>query len=154
MRSSGPSSRRSELIVEGTPLKKKVALVAVYIAAILLVAKFTVHLVREDLKPRRIWHAKFVKVIGLKEKDPVTLQGVQIGRVKAIELHRDANKVTLELEPGLTLRRGARGDIVSRNSFGAVEIQLKNGDPRNPPLAPGADDIAFEGSFQISISAT
>ncbi|MBP7797404.1 MAG: MCE family protein [Thermoanaerobaculaceae bacterium] len=80
--------------------------------------------------------AEFVSVAGLDEKSPVRIAGVRIGIVEGISLEGDRAIVTLALEPGVQLHRGARAEVTSLGMLGDKYVELYPGDLHAPLLDP------------------
>ena len=81
--------------------------------------------------------ATFVSVAGLDEKSPVRIAGVRIGLVEKVELLGDRAVVTLALEPGVKLHRGAHAEVTSLGMLGDKYVELYAGDLDAPLLEPG-----------------
>lgn len=93
--------------------------------------------------------AAFVSVAGLDAKSPVRIAGVRIGLVERIELQGDRAVVTLALEPGVKLHRGARAEVTSLGMLGDKYVELYPGDINAPLLDPdtvlvGDSPIGFD----------
>jgi phospholipid/cholesterol/gamma-HCH transport system substrate-binding protein len=81
--------------------------------------------------------AVFPSVAGLDEKSPVRVAGVRVGLVESIELQGAHALVTLAIEPGVVLHRGARAEVASLGMLGDKYIELYPGDLTGPLLPPG-----------------
>ena len=91
--------------------------------------------------------AAFPTVAGLDEKSPVRIAGVRVGLVERIALDGDRAVVTLALEPGVRLHRGARAEVTSLGMLGDKYVELYPGPLDNPPLDPHA---VLEGSSPVA----
>lgn len=85
----------------------------------------------------------------------VQLQGLKVGRVKAIDLQRDGVDyrfvATLALRPDLVLWRGTKGVVVSKLVGGSfLDLRLPELPERREVLAPGA---LLEGGASSSLAA-
>jgi len=82
--------------------------------------------------------AVFPSVAGLDEKSPVRIAGVRVGIVESIALQGDRALVTLALDPGVRLHRGASAEVTSLGMLGDKYVELYPGDLAAPDLKPGA----------------
>jgi phospholipid/cholesterol/gamma-HCH transport system substrate-binding protein len=82
--------------------------------------------------------ARFATVAGLDSKSAVRVAGVRIGRVDAVRLDGREARVSLVLDPQLTLTEGTRARIASLGLLGESYVELLPGPPGSPPLPPGA----------------
>lgn len=85
----------------------------------------------------------------------VQLQGLKVGRVKAIDLQREGVEyrfvATLALRPDLVLWRGTKGVVVSKLVGGSfLDLRLPEPTERREILGPGA---LLEGGASSSLSA-
>ncbi len=100
--------------------------------------------------------AMFDDVLGLEKKSPVQIAGIDIGRIKNVELYKGKAKVTLEIDGDVELYDDASIEKVSISLLGdyklAVEpgsatkgVRLKNGDPiKNVKSLSNVDAIIGE----------
>jgi phospholipid/cholesterol/gamma-HCH transport system substrate-binding protein len=98
---------------------------------------------------RSLVQASFVSVAGLDEKSPVRIAGVRVGLVEGIALQGDRAIVTLALDPGVRLHRGAYAEVTSLGMLGDKYVELYPGDLNAPPLDPqtvlsGTSPIGFD----------
>ena len=91
--------------------------------------------------------AAFPSVAGLDAKSPVRIAGVRVGIVEKIELEGNRALVTLALDPGVVLYRGATAEVTSLGMLGDKYVELYPGELGGPPLAPGT---VLVGSSPIS----
>ncbi len=82
--------------------------------------------------------ATFASVAGLDEKSPVRIAGVRVGIAEKISLEGGRAIVTLALEPGIEVRKGARATLRSQGLLGDEYVELDPGPAGNPPLPAGA----------------
>ncbi len=116
---------------------KKVGIGLVTLAGLAILGYFTHHLFREDLKDWQRVEVVFEDVGGLRKKDDVLVGGARVGRVAEVLLYEDEQLVILEVEPGVALHADASVKIVSANSLGFVDVELRPGTPESPSLPPG-----------------
>lgn len=116
---------------------RKVGVALVALAGTLILGYFTHHLYREDLKDWQRVEVVFEDVGGLRTKDDVLIGGARVGRVAEVRLHEDEQMVVLEVEPGVPLHRDASVKIVSANSLGFVDVEVRPGSPGAPLIEPG-----------------
>lgn len=81
--------------------------------------------------------AVFSSVAGLDEKSPVRIAGVRVGIVETIALRGDQALVTLALDPGVRLHRGAHAEVTSLGLLGDKYVELYPGNLSEPDLEPG-----------------
>lgn len=88
------------------------------------------------LHKSNIYYAYYEDVAGLQVSSRVTLRGVNVGNVKAIELGRDSVKVTLSVESKYTalIPENSVAEICSAGLMGGVEISLLQGDATDNAL--------------------
>lgn len=93
----------------------------------------------------RLW-AKFDELGGLKERAPVVIAGVRVGRVVDIELDREdyRAKVSMDLDPRLELPTDTSASIVTSGLLGDRYISLQPGG--EVELLRSGDQIAFTES--------
>lgn len=103
-----------------------------------IVLHYTLLLMHEELREWRRIPVQFTDVGGLREGDAVTASGARVGRVGAIALFRDGQRVVLEVEPALDLRTDVDVRIVSTNALGFVGVELVPGAAPDP-LPPDAE---------------
>lgn len=77
-----------------------------------------------------VYYAYYQSVAGLEESSRVTLRGVDIGNVRAIELGRDSVKVTLTIEHNYIdlVPKNSVAEIYSTGFMGGVAIQILQSD--------------------------
>jgi phospholipid/cholesterol/gamma-HCH transport system substrate-binding protein len=117
------------------------AKVGIFVLAVLLllgymslrVGKFT-FFASENTFPIK---AKFTSVSGLVENGRVEIAGVEVGRIKAIQLINGQALVELMLRPGLNLRQEAEARIRSKGMLGEKYIELDLGNLTAAPLPAG-----------------
>ncbi len=82
--------------------------------------------------------AYFENVSGLKEKAPVEIAGIEVGVVRDISLHDSQARVTLALEPDVSLHANARVTVRTRGVLGDKFVEIKPGSKAYPRLEEGA----------------
>lgn len=80
---------------------------------------------------------EFDNVTGLLKGDKVYLQGVDIGRVKKMEIERQKVHVTLTLKHELKLHEGYKISVESSSVLGGRYVGISEGDLDKPAIAPG-----------------
>jgi len=106
---------------------RKVGIALVSLAGLLILFYFTHHLYREDLKDWQRIDVVFEDVGGLRKKDDILVGGARVGRVAEVTLYQDEQLVILEVEPGVPIHTDASVKIVSANSLGFVDVELRFG---------------------------
>lgn len=116
---------------------RKAGIALVSLVGLVVLGYFTHHLYREDLKDWQRIGVVFEDVGGLRKKDDVLVGGARVGRVAEVSLFEDEQLVTLEVEPGIPIHQDAAVKIVSANSLGFVDVELRPGSPGAPLYEPG-----------------
>ena len=114
---------------------------ALMLAALVAVAIFILNIEKISLRDagsRVRVRAAFPSVAGLDAKSPVRIAGVRVGLAETIALESGRAVVTLALEPGVLLRRGATARLKSIGLLGELYVELDPGPPGAPPLPEGA----------------
>ena len=122
--------------------KRYLILALTFLAGVVFLGFYTIFLSAEELKEWQELEAVVDNVGGLKELDEVQIRGSRQGRVLKIELYRSRQKLTLQVEPGLTLHAGRQGpegledgyaiEIVRKNALGQMAVRITPGDPSTP----------------------
>src|SRR4051794_23766340 len=117
------------------------ALVAVLVAALALWSPWS--------PAGRRYQVAFDAVPGLVRGADVRMAGVRVGHVTAIHLQHDRPRVTLSLDHGVALRRGARADLRLASLSGEFNrfVAVSEGD--GPALASGATLAAGDQPVEI-----
>ncbi len=74
---------------------------------------------------------------GLVEDVPVQIAGVEVGRVKGITLDAGKAKVTLQLDPNISIDEDVQAAIRTKGVLGDKYVELILGSAQAPPLKPG-----------------
>jgi phospholipid/cholesterol/gamma-HCH transport system substrate-binding protein len=82
--------------------------------------------------------ADFDDTSGLYPRALVTYRGVQVGRVKSLDLSADGVGVTLALDSNVRVPVGARAEIHSTSAIGEQYVDLVPGRRGGPVLPPGS----------------
>lgn len=82
-------------------------------------------------------HAEFSDVSGLPDKSVVKLSGVEIGRVKAIDIDGDRVVVRLSVRDGVKIYRDAKFKVGSTSVIGSKYMQIDQGHPSAGVLKSG-----------------
>lgn len=80
---------------------------------------------------------EFDNVTGLLKGDKVYLQGVDIGRVKKMEIEKQKVRVTLTLKHELKLHEGYRIAVEASSVLGGRYVSVSEGDLAKPVIAAG-----------------
>ncbi len=83
--------------------------------------------------------ASFDRVDGLDVEDIVTLSGVEVGKVKELQISDSRVKVVLLLDKGVVVREGSIARIESESLLGGKYVGLKMGPPGYPALKDGGE---------------
>src|SRR5947209_12434828 len=79
----------------------------------------------------------FTDAGGLNPRDDVTVRGVPVGTVRSVTLTpKGLARITVLLQPGVTVGSGARADITRRSPIGDLVLEITPGN--GPPLLAGA----------------
>ena len=96
---------------------------------------FTIVLSHENmLKKNYPREFVFSEVSGLREGDNVFLRGMNIGRVKQLDLQPDHVRVYASLDVPLNLRHGYKIDVVDASMLGGKNLKIYEGPPDAPAL--------------------
>ena len=82
-------------------------------------------------------HARFSNVVGLSKNDFITVKGVRVGRVSAIDQQGALADVSLSFD-GITLHDDATAVVRPRNLLGETWLQVDPGTSSRPELPDGA----------------
>jgi len=138
--------------------KRYLLLALTFLAGIVFLGVYTLSLSAEELKEWQELEAVVNNVGGLKELDEVQINGSRQGRVLRIQLYKSRQKLTLQVEPGLTLHAGREGpdgledgyaiEIVRKNALGTMAVRITPGDPTTPSIEL---DQLHEASLRTSV---
>ncbi|MBI4424595.1 MAG: MCE family protein [Elusimicrobia bacterium] len=100
----------------------------------------------------------FSDVAGLSEKAPVKLSGVEVGKVRRIELAGDKAKVVAALSREVTVYKDAVFSIGSTGIIGSKFLQIEQGSPAAGPLPPesqviGEDPVSIEKALTKALAS-
>lgn len=84
-------------------------------------------------------NARFDRVDGLDLEDVVTLSGVEVGKVKEIEIADGRVRVALLLDKDAVVREGSIARIESESPLGGKYVGIKMGPVSMPALGDGAE---------------
>lgn len=90
----------------------------------------------------------FSDVAGLTDKAPVKLSGVEVGKVRRIELSGDKAKVVAAISKDVVIWKDAIFSIGSTGIIGSKYLQIDQGHPSAGPLPP---DSQVDGQDPVSI---
>ena len=130
----------------------KVGLVVTVSVSIIVVAVVSFGYLSEVLKPKRVLHAVFSDVRGLRGGAPVWLGGVETGYVKGIRFPTTGEKVVIEVEMVVAadmaslIRSDSTASIRTQGLLGDIYVEIALGSPSAPPLPP---DQPLEGIVPI-----
>ncbi len=82
-------------------------------------------------------YALFDDVIGLEKRSPVQIAGIDIGRIKKVELFDGKAKVTIEVDGHIKIYDDASIDKVSISLLGDYKLAVEPGSAKRPVLKPG-----------------
>ena len=85
----------------------------------------------------------FDNALGLPEKGPVKVAGVEVGQVERIDLENQRARVKIRVRKGITVHQGSKAQVASTGFIGSKYMEMTLGDPAAPSLAPGN---SFEGT--------
>lgn len=110
---------------------------------------FTIVLGRENLLKKNYgYEFVFSEVNGLREGDNVFLRGVNVGRVKQLDLHEGHVRVYVSMDVPLFLRHGYKIDVTSSSMLGGKFLKIYEG----PDKAPLLDkDITVLGEQPLDV---
>ncbi len=80
----------------------------------------------------------FDQVTGLIKGDKVFVKGVDVGRVKALDVRRDGVHAALTLDYPVALREDYRIAVLPSSVLGGKFVEIQEGSAARPPLPPGA----------------
>ncbi|MCU1370659.1 MAG: mammalian cell entry protein, partial [Ilumatobacteraceae bacterium] len=104
-----------------------------------LIAYGAVTLFGNPLEHRRTLAADLPDAGGLRTGFSASHDGVVIGTVSKIELNEHQVRVTVELDPGVTVPRGVAAKVVRASAVGEQRLDLvTTAAPSGPPLPDGA----------------
>jgi phospholipid/cholesterol/gamma-HCH transport system substrate-binding protein len=108
------------------------------IIAIAIFVAGTMWLSGKSLGRRHVVKVEFQNAAGLKRASPVTVSGVQVGRVERIDLEQPGKViVSLSLRPDIQPRIDARAEIASVTFVGDYVVEFNPGTGTLPPLPEG-----------------
>ncbi len=103
----------------------------------------------EDWNPfeKRVdYHTFFESTIGLKTGDPVRMAGVDVGKVRNIELEDGRVRVDFYAQKGTRIKEDAVARLRRTNLLGGQFLGLDFGSEGSAPLPPGAEVKSEEGA--------
>ncbi len=77
-------------------------------------------------------------VTGLKLGDPVRLVGVDIGRIKEINVRDENVEIVFDVKPGTRIRTDSVASLRLTNLLGGQFLNISMGSPQAPTLEPGS----------------
>ena len=86
---------------------------------------------------RATYHARFESAEGLRENDPVYLQGYQVGRIDEIKIEGVQVVVSFSVSNGYRLKRDSEASISLANLLGGSRLDLTAGTVDAGDLEPG-----------------
>ena len=91
------------------------------------------------VKNRYTLNARFDRVDGLEIEDPVTLSGVEVGKVKTLEISGDRVKVAILLDRDAVVPQGSIARIESESPLGGKYVGIKRGPVDGQALKDGEE---------------
>jgi virulence factor Mce-like protein len=85
----------------------------------------------------------FDNALGLPEKGPVKVAGVEVGQVERIDLENQRARVKIRVRKGISVPQGSRAQVASTGFIGSKYMELTLGDSTRPALSPSD---SFEGT--------
>lgn len=82
--------------------------------------------------------AYFESLVGLNQGDPVRMAGVQVGKVRTIELEDYRIKVVFRVQEGTAIKEDTIAQVRQTNLLGGQFLGLSFGSPGKPVLEPGS----------------
>ncbi|MDO3379658.1 MlaD family protein [Geoalkalibacter halelectricus] len=118
--------------------EKKVGLFfLVALVALALLIEFV-----EEIRPFESqveYHAYFDSLVGLNQGDPVRMAGVQVGKVRSIELEDYRIKVVFRVQEGTTVKEDSVVRVRQTNLLGGQFLGIDFGSVGKPILPPGSE---------------
>ncbi len=93
--------------------------------------------------------ARFTSASGLAENGRVEIAGVEVGRIKDIQLVNGQAVVGLMLQPGLNLHEDASARVRTKGMLGEKYIELDQGNLAAPLLPPGSTLSKTESAVEF-----
>ena len=81
--------------------------------------------------------AYFDNASGLNEDVPVEIAGIEVGRVKGIGLDKTKARVTMRIDPHISIPSDSKAFIRTKGLMGDRFIEIVPGRPESPPLKSG-----------------
>ncbi len=85
----------------------------------------------------------FDNALGLPEKGPVKVAGVEVGQVERIDLDNQRARVKVRVRKDIAVHQGTKAQVASTGFIGSKYLEMTLGDPQAPVLSPGD---SFEGT--------
>lgn len=106
------------------------------IIACIILAYMTLKVTSGVFMPRDTYEVDvfFDNVTGLKTNSPVEIAGIEVGLVQAIQLDENRARVTLLLEPGVTIKADAAATIRTRGVLGDKFVEIDPGTDAFPVI--------------------
>jgi phospholipid/cholesterol/gamma-HCH transport system substrate-binding protein len=101
------------------------------------------------LKGRYTLNARFERVDGLEIEDPVTLSGVEVGKVKGFEITGDRVNVALLIDKETVVPEGSIARIESESPLGGKYVGIKMG-PLNAPALKDGGELKTEEAADLT----
>jgi phospholipid/cholesterol/gamma-HCH transport system substrate-binding protein len=131
--------------------KLKVGIVITLALITLFMTVFFAGGIENILSPKAELKAQLQDVKGLRKGAPVWLSGIEIGRVKEIELnprYGTVISISIKKDALLYINKDSRISVLTMGLLGDKYVELSSGSPQSGPISPG-DMIA--GSAQIEL---
>jgi phospholipid/cholesterol/gamma-HCH transport system substrate-binding protein len=88
----------------------------------------------------------FDNALGLPEKGPVKVAGVEVGQVERIELDNQRARVKVRMRNTIEVHHGTKAQVASTGFIGSKYLEMTLGDPNAPVLSAG-DSIEGTPTF-------
>lgn len=79
----------------------------------------------------------FDNALGLPEKGPVKVAGVEVGQVERIDLENQRARVKIRIRKGVAVPQGSKAQVASTGFIGSKYLEMTLGDPSRPALPAG-----------------
>ncbi|BCR04967.1 ABC transporter substrate-binding protein [Desulfuromonas versatilis] len=95
----------------------------------------------EDWRPfetQYSYNTRFDSAVGIKLGDPVRMAGVEVGKIKAINIDEQQVRIDFYVTEGTTIKEDTVAEIRQTNLLGGQFLGLSFGSAASPVLAPGS----------------
>ena len=122
---------------------------------LLVLAIFTIILSRENLFQKTYHlHVVFDSVMGLREGDNVLVRGVDIGKIKSIQLEDDGVHVIANLDRPMKLHKDYKVEILASSVLGGQYMSIYEGSAASPLLPESTDPVRGSTPVDLMVQAS